>query len=78
VFAENPIPKAPFAQNLKVSPNTVAPGGTVNVSFEVIASSPLQSTASIITFSGPGGVSYSKIYMQTSGTNLDALWDTSN
>ena len=75
VFAENPIPKAPFAQNLKVSPNTVAPGGTVNVSFEVIASSPLHSTASIITFSGPGGVSYSKICMQTSGTNLDALWE---
>lgn len=75
VFAENPVPKAPVAQNLKISPNTVAPGGTVNVSFEVIASSPLQSTASIITFSGPGGVSYSKIYMQSSGTNLDAFWD---
>jgi hypothetical protein len=74
-WADNPIPKAPYSQNLVVAPTTIAPGGSVNVSFEVISSSPLQSDASIITFSGPGGVTYSKIYMRSSGTNLDGLWN---
>jgi len=74
-YADNPIPKAPYSQNLVVTPTTVAPGGSVNVSFEVISSSPLQSDASIITFSGPGGVTYSKIYMRSSGTNLDGVWN---
>lgn len=74
-YADNPIPKAPYSQNLLVNPTTVAPGGSVNVSFEIISSSPLQSDASIITFTGPGGVTYSKIYMRSSGTNLDGIWN---
>lgn len=44
------------------------------VSFEIVASSPMQSDASIVTFTGPGGVTYSKIYMRSSGTNLDGIW----
>lgn len=70
-----PSPTPPKANNIIVTPNTIAPGGTVTVTFNVTSSSdiPLDSN-SIIQFYAPSGANYGRIFSSTSGTTRSLNW----
>ena len=66
-------PTPPKANNIVVSPTTVAPGGTVTVTFNVTSSSD-GGTNSIVQFSAPSGANYGGIFTSSAGTPRDRSW----
>jgi hypothetical protein len=66
-------PTPPKANNIVVSPTTVAPGGTVTVTFNVTSSSD-GGTNSIVQFSAPSGANYGGVYAFSAGTPRDRSW----
>ena len=68
-------PTPPQANSIVVSPTTIAPGGTVTVTFNVTSSSdiPIPSN-SIVQFYAPSGANYGGIYQSKSGTSRNLTW----
>jgi hypothetical protein len=68
-------PTPPQANNIVVSPKTIAPGGTVTVTFNVTSTSDVHYPSnSIVQFYAPSGANYGGIYQAKSGTSRDQSW----
>jgi hypothetical protein len=62
-------PTPPQANSIVVSPTTIAPGGTVTVTFNVTSSSDIPvGASSIVQFYAPSGANYGRIFQSNAGT----------
>jgi len=68
-------PTPPQANSIVVSPTTIAPGGTVTVTFNVTSSSDIPvGAASIVQFYAPSGANYGRIFQSNAGTPRNQSW----
>ena len=68
-------PTPPQANSIVVSPTTIAPGGTVTVTFNVTSSSDIPvGASSIVQFYAPSGANYGRIFQSNAGTPRNLSW----
>ncbi len=68
-------PTPPQANSIVVSPTTIAPGGTVTVTFNVTSSSDIPlGSSSIVQFVAPSGANYGRIFQSNGGTPRNQSW----
>jgi hypothetical protein len=68
-------PTPPQANSIVISPTTIAPGGTVTVTFNVTSSSDIPvGSSSIVQFYAPSGANYGRIFQSTAGTPRNQSW----